>query len=456
MISAHISSSSFYLKKTWRPSVRSAIEKVMDTMRNENTSLAQKNAALAVLWNVARDPQVAQFILFSEFTEILLESVQVEADEFSMLNHQLISLVYFLFQTNVVFFHREFSQKSMQNLGLILSARQYSTIRIQVIYIIECLIHNSCNEEKFFKMIDVNKIVLLDSEKEDLILDYLNKWQKIFLDYRVAGEKFAFYNLKRVGRGGFSNVYIGSASFKYTQLAIKFPKKPNFSFLREIELHLKLKHENIIQALGVYHHSSSISGLVLNLAEMTLSEHIQQLKKDGSNYCPIDWAERFNPAIQALAGLCYLHDLKIIHYDIKPDNILIEQGCAKISDFGFATTDHIYSVGTINYMAPEVLLKKRQYNQAADIFSFAMLLLELSTLRRPWRDELCDSDPGKQYCFIAEKLSNHARPKIPEYLPKNIADLLCLSWKSVPRERPDANTLSRSLQDALNITKHPS
>ena len=83
---------------------------------------------------------------------------------------------------------------------------------------------------------------------------------------------------------------------------------------------------------------------------------------------------------QIVEGLVYIHRKKIIHRDIKPENILMLNGVPKITDLGLAQIMRTSGVsgksGTPFYEAPEVLYEEK-YGQAADIWSLAIVILEL-------------------------------------------------------------------------------
>jgi serine/threonine-protein kinase len=93
--------------------------------------------------------------------------------------------------------------------------------------------------------------------------------------------------------------------------------------------------------------------------------------------------------VQVCAGLDYAHEMKVIHRDIKPANIMItRQNVAKIMDFGISKaagslTSNSQVLGTPNYMAPEQV-KGLDINGRADLFSFGVVLYEMSTGERPF------------------------------------------------------------------------
>ena len=83
---------------------------------------------------------------------------------------------------------------------------------------------------------------------------------------------------------------------------------------------------------------------------------------------------------QMCSAVAYIHDQGLIHRDLKPDNIFIQEDTIKIADFGLVTNKGKHStnmVGTVLYMAPEVTAEKGDYDNKVDIYSLGLIFLEL-------------------------------------------------------------------------------
>jgi serine/threonine protein kinase len=95
--------------------------------------------------------------------------------------------------------------------------------------------------------------------------------------------------------------------------------------------------------------------------------------------------------LRVLQGLKYLHDRHILHRDIKSDNILVsEEGAIKLADFGYATQltktkqDLSDKVGTVCWMAPEMIKGKHFYDNKVDVWSFGIFVVELAQGEPPY------------------------------------------------------------------------
>ncbi|KAF2987715.1 hypothetical protein EK904_001153, partial [Melospiza melodia maxima] len=144
---------------------------------------------------------------------------------------------------------------------------------------------------------------------------------------------------------------------------------------REIEIVRDLHHPNIIQMLDSFETANEVV-VVTDYAE---GELFQILEDDGT--LPESQVQAI--AAQLISALYYLHSHRILHRDMKPQNILLgKDGVVKLCDFGFARAMSIHTMvltsikGTPLYMSPE-LVEERPYDHTADLWSVGCILYEL-------------------------------------------------------------------------------
>jgi len=191
----------------------------------------------------------------------------------------------------------------------------------------------------------------------------------------------AWYSVVRlVGKGTYGRVYF--VTDKGIQLAVKvFASDVNgvrADCLREIGYLQQCQHSNIIQTYRPVIHESLV------YLFMEAMEH------DLGAFCRLDVAptpaSRRRLAVGIARGIAHLHERSIMHRDLKPANILVKRGEAKLADFGLArrwTAGRAYTllVCTLWYRAPELLLGDEKYTPAVDMWSFGLILLELTASR---------------------------------------------------------------------------
>lgn len=201
--------------------------------------------------------------------------------------------------------------------------------------------------------------------------------------------------LEIIGEGGMNTVYKAEDTKTGELVAIKILKR-EFNededvikrFHMESEAIQQLEHENIVKVLDV-----GVDGtdhyLVMELLKLkTLKDVVTETKIYFNN------EDIINMSLQILKGIKVAHDNKIIHRDIKPQNILIdENGVLKVSDFGIArvaTSDTMKNtkdaIGSVHYASPEQS-RGSVVDERSDIYSFGILLYELSTGRLPFEGD---------------------------------------------------------------------
>eukprot|EP00775_Hariotina_reticulata_P001705 gene1705-2051_t len=191
-----------------------------------------------------------------------------------------------------------------------------------------------------------------------------------------------YHVIDLVGEGSFGKVYKGRRKCTGQITAMKFIVKQGKSekdirnLRQEIEILRQLRHENIIQMLDAFETKT----------EFCVGELFEILEDD--QCLPEDVVQ--SVAKQLVRALHYLHSNRIIHRDMKPQNILIGSGgVVKLCDFGFAramscNTMVLTSIkGTPLYMAPE-LVQEQPYNHTVDLWSLGVILYELYVGQPPF------------------------------------------------------------------------
>ncbi|GBG88292.1 hypothetical protein CBR_g46858 [Chara braunii] len=197
-----------------------------------------------------------------------------------------------------------------------------------------------------------------------------------------------YHVIELVGEGSFGKVYKGRRKYTGQTVAMKFILKHGKSerdiknLRQEIEILRQLKHENIIQMLDAFETPHEFC-VVTEFAQGELFEILED-----DQCLPEGQVQAI--AKQLVRALHYLHSNRIIHRDMKPQNILIGAGGrVKLCDFGFAramscNTMVLTSIkGTPLYMAPE-LVQEQPYNHTADLWSLGVILYELFVGQPPF------------------------------------------------------------------------
>ncbi|HEY4760313.1 MAG TPA: serine/threonine-protein kinase [Thermoguttaceae bacterium] len=226
----------------------------------------------------------------------------------------------------------------------------------------------------------------------------LTRWQsENILEGRHKGFFLGKYKLLgHLGTGGMSSVYLAEHVLMQRRVAIKVLPKNRVEdssylarFHREAQAAAALDHRNIVRAYDV-DNDGNVHYLVMEYVE---GRDLQQMVKDDG---PLDYITAANYMLQAADGLAHAHNAGLIHRDVKPANLLVDQkNVVKVLDLGLArftgedraslTVAYDENVlGTADYLAPEQALDSHGVDSRADIYSLGCSLYFLLTGNPPF------------------------------------------------------------------------
>ena len=216
-----------------------------------------------------------------------------------------------------------------------------------------------------------------------------------------TGEQVEDYLIeKRIGKGGMAEIFLAEDQALKRKVVIK-RIKPRYSeralfkkqFLREARIQANLDNPHIVQILRMFSHEDNFCIVMPLIKGTDLARVIRKAKairesKGGKGALSAQRAA--NIFLQILEGIGFAHKYKIIHGDIKPSNILLDQqGRAKVADFGLAfiarygkNKGEMSLVGTPVYMSPEQILEE-EVDTRSDIYSLGVTFFNMLTASFP-------------------------------------------------------------------------
>lgn len=187
---------------------------------------------------------------------------------------------------------------------------------------------------------------------------------------------------RRLGQGGFAYVYAAMDTIEGVRVALKMPHQNVVTptmlecFQREARLVARLDHPNILPLKD----ASFIEGrfvITSKLGERTLKDRLRKR---------MSFETALELSMQMVSAVAYAHRMKIIHCDIKPENmILLPDGRLQLADFGIAKVAQRTVIGsgsgTVGYMAPEQAMGRP--STKSDVFSLGLIMVRMLTGHLP-------------------------------------------------------------------------
>ncbi|PVU96840.1 hypothetical protein BB561_000946 [Smittium simulii] len=193
-----------------------------------------------------------------------------------------------------------------------------------------------------------------------------------------------YQRLEQLGEGTYATVFKGKNRngeiVALKEITLDPEEGAPSTAIREISLMKELDHPNVIKLLDVIHTETKLM-LVFEFMERDLKKYMDLNGNRGAlDPLTVKWF-----MFQLMSGIDYIHEFRVLHRDLKPQNLLINKGQLKIGDFGLARATGIpvisfsNEVVTLWYRAPDVLLGSRNYNSSIDIWSAGCIFAEMLT-----------------------------------------------------------------------------
>ena len=263
-----------------------------------------------------------------------------------------------------------------------------------------------------------------------------------------------FKLLGLLGSGGMSSVYLAEHTLMLRKQAIKvLPKKrvSDSSYLERFKLEAlataSLDHPNIVRLYDI-DNEGDIHYLVM---EYVPGRDLQTIVSDTG---PLDYVEAARYVAQAARGLQYAHDARLIHRDVKPANLLLDDhGSVKILDLGLAlfrataprrsrSLHNENVLGTADYLAPEQALSSHDVDSRVDIYSLGCTLYFLLTGHPPFPEGT-----------LAQRIAKHQSKAPPDIrldrpdCPAELVNICGTMMQKDPRQRyPNMQAVADTLE----------
>jgi serine/threonine-protein kinase len=245
---------------------------------------------------------------------------------------------------------------------------------------------------------------------------------------------------RELGRGGMATVYLARDRKHDREVALKV-LRPEIAavlgaerFLREIRTTAHLQHPHILPL----HDSGEAEGYVFYVMPYVEGESLRD-RLERETQLPVDEAVRI--ARDVASALDYAHRHGVVHRDVKPANILLEEGQALVADFGIALavsrserpariTESGVSLGTPHYMSPEQAMGERDLGPSADVYALGCVTYEMLVGTPPFTGATAQA-------VVAQALteSPHGLTRQRHTIPPHVEAAVLKALEKLPADR---------------------
>jgi len=276
----------------------------------------------------------------------------------------------------------------------------------------------------------------------------------------------------KLGQGGYGSVYKGVLLPGDVHLAVKMLSTSNCNgddFISEVSTIGRIHHINVVRLVGFCAEDMRRALVYEYMPHGSLDKYIFSSERSFS------WDKLNEIALGIARGINYLHrgcDMQILHFDIKPHNILLDINFVpKVADFGLAKLyprDKSFvpvsaSRGTIGYIAPEMYCRGfGAISSKSDVYSFGMLLLEMAGGRRNFHQNAASSQayyPSWVYSQLAKHETGETSSASISHMHELERKLCIIGLRCIqlnPQDRPTMNEVIEMLESGADVLQMPS
>ncbi|XP_059624217.1 G-type lectin S-receptor-like serine/threonine-protein kinase LECRK1 [Cornus florida] len=272
-----------------------------------------------------------------------------------------------------------------------------------------------------------------------------------------------------LGKGASGTVFKGILSNSKRAVAVKrletVVAEGEREFLNEMKVIGRTHHKNLVKLLGYCHDGTNRLLVYEFMSNGSLADVLFKSETKPR------WEERVRIAVNVARGILYLHEeceTQIIHCDIKPQNILMdERHCAKVADFGLSklmnpnqTRTYTGVRGTRGYVAPEWHMNLA-ITVKADVFSFGIMLLEIICCRRSLDPDFAEAEvilaDWVFHCFDSDRLDKLVQDeKVDKSKLERMVRVGIWCIQDDPSLRPSMKKVVLMLEGTVDIPTPPS